>query len=189
MVDFLESDLPSQGIGLAFIYCNHKENQLQRKEYFLGAIVRQIVERRKVIPQEVRTLFGKHRGKSTWPTCTEYLNLLHCLAKECSEVYIIIDALDECIDKDGRLIWSDLITTLKGSVTNMRLLYTSRHIDDTAGTLSGSTRIDIHASEADIRTYVQGQLQSKPVLLQFCQEDPTLQNNILQEVVSKADGM
>ncbi|KAH8728934.1 ankyrin repeat-containing domain protein [Phaeosphaeriaceae sp. PMI808] len=71
----------------------------------------------------------------------------------------------------------------------MRLLYTSRHIDDTAGTLSGSTLIDVHASEADIRTYVQGQLQSKIVLRQFCREDPTLENSILQAVVSKAEGM
>jgi hypothetical protein len=189
VVDFLESDLPAEGIGLAFIYCNHKENQLQRNEYFLGAIVRQIVERRQVIPNDVRTLYEKHLGKKTLPTCTEYLKLLQSLAKECSEVYIIIDALDECIDKDGQLIWSDLLTSLTGSVTNIRLLYTSRHVDDTTGILSRSTLIEIHASEADIRTYVQGQLQSKIVLLQFCREDPTLQNNILQEVVSKADGM
>jgi hypothetical protein len=181
--------LPAQGIGLAFIYCNHKENQSQRNEYFLGAIARQIIERRQVMPNDVHTLYEKHRGKETQPTCTEYLNLLQHLAKECSEVYIVIDALDECIDKDGQLIWSDLLTKLKSSVPNMRLLYTSRDIEDTAGILSGSTLIGVHASEADIETYVQGQLQSKIVLLQFCQEDPTLQYNILQAVVSKVDGM
>ncbi|KAF2002594.1 hypothetical protein P154DRAFT_430568, partial [Amniculicola lignicola CBS 123094] len=71
---------------------------------------------------DVRTLYEKHRGKETQPTPTEYMNLLQCLAEECSEVCIIIDALDECIDTDGQLIWCDLLTKWKGSVSNMRLL-------------------------------------------------------------------
>ncbi|KAF2194099.1 hypothetical protein K469DRAFT_548612, partial [Zopfia rhizophila CBS 207.26] len=44
VVDFIGSDLPAQGIGLAFIYYDHKENLSQPIEYFLGAIVRQIGE-------------------------------------------------------------------------------------------------------------------------------------------------
>jgi hypothetical protein len=189
VVEFLESDLPIQDIALAFIYCNHKAKLSQTIEYFVSAIVRQVVERRQVIPEDVRTLYTKHRGKDIRPTCTEYVNLLQSLAKECSEVYIVIDALDECIDKDGQLIWNDLLTKLKDTVSNLRLLYTSRHIDNPAEILAGSTLIDIRASEADIRTYVQGQLSSKDVLLQFCRQDLTLQNDILQAVVSKAEGM
>ena len=95
----------------------------------------------------------------------------------------MIDALDECIDKRGLLIWNDLLSDLKNSASNIRLLYTSRNIDDTAGILLGSTVIEICADGADIKTYAQGQLQ-KSVLLQFCRNDPDLQNNILQAVVS-----
>lgn len=69
-------------------------------------------------------------------------------------MYIIIDALDECINRKGEIIWNDLLTKLKDFVSNLRLLYTSRHIDDIAGILAGSTRIEIRASEADIRSYV-----------------------------------
>ena len=104
MVEFLESDLPIQGIGLAFIYYNHKEKLSQNIEYFIGVVVRQIVEQRPVIPENVRTLYEKHRGKETRPTCTEYLDLLQSLSKDCSEVYIVIDALDECIGKVGQFI-------------------------------------------------------------------------------------
>jgi hypothetical protein len=69
-------------------------------------------------------------------------------------VYIVIDALDECIDKDRQLIWNDLLTKLKDTVSNLRLLYTLRHIDNPAEILAGSTPIDVRASEADIKTYV-----------------------------------
>ena len=189
MVEFLENDLPVQGIGLTFIYCNHKENLLQRIEYFIGAIVRQLVERRQAIPKDVRTLYEKHRGKGTTPTCVEYLELLQSLTKEYSDVYVVIDALDECIDKKGQIIWNDLLTKLKNSVSNLRLLYTSRHINDIAGILAGSTRIEIRASEADVRAYIQAQVKSKHLLFEFCRQDSNLQNDILQVVVSKAEGM
>ena len=148
-----------------------------------------MVERRPAIPYEVRSLFEKHRGKETKPTCQEYVDLLQCLAHEFSEVYVAIDALDECIDKNGRIIWNGLLSKLKCSVSNLRLLYTSRNIEDIAGILAGSTRIEIRASEADIQAYVRAQLQSAESLLPICEQDAELENKIAQAIASKAEGM
>ena len=148
-----------------------------------------MVERRPAIPYEIRSLYEKHRGKETKPTYQEYLDLLQFLSHECSEVYIAIDALDECIDKNGRIIWNDLLSKLKSYVSNLRLLYTSRDIEDFSGILTGSTRIDIRASEADIQAYVQGQVKSAESLLSICKRDSGLENKIPQAIASKADGM
>ena len=191
MVDFLEKDLPAQGVALAFVYCNHKEKLSQTTKHFVGAIVRQLVERKAVIPDYVRNLYQDHRGKGPNPTLTEYLDLLRLQAKECSEVYIVIDALDECVDKGGQPIWSELITKVQEYTVNLNLLYTSRDMDihNTADIFRNSTVIPIRATETDIRTYAREQLKSKNILLQFCREDPTLQGDILQAVVSNADGM
>jgi hypothetical protein len=51
-------------------------------------------------------------------------------------VYIAIDALDECIDKDWRTIWGGLLSKLKSSISNLRLLYTSRELEDFGGILT-----------------------------------------------------
>ena len=191
MVEFLEEDLPVRDVALAFVYCNHKDKLSQSIEYFVGAIVRQLVERKPAIPDYVHTLYENHQGKGTKPTLTECLELLRLLAKECSEVYIVIDALDECIEKGGQSIWSDLIIKLQAHIVNLNLLYTSRDMEirETAELFRNSTVIPIRATETDIRTYTMEQLQSKNVLLQFCQEDPTLQEDILQAVISNAEGM
>lgn len=117
------------------------------------------------------------------------MDLLQCLAHEFSEVYVAIDALDECIDKNGRIIWNGLLSKLKCSVSNLRLLYTSRNIEDIAGILAGSTRIEIRASEADIQAYVRAQLQSAESLLPICEQDAELENKIAQAIASKAEGM
>ena len=191
MVDFLEKDLPDQGVALAFVYCNHKEKLSQTTKYFLGAIVRQLVERKAVIPDYVKRLYKDHRGKGTNPTLTEYLDLLRLLAKECSEVYVVIDALDECVEEGGQPIWIELIMKLQEYMVNLNLLYTSREMDihETPGIFRDSTVIPIRATETDIRTYVRKKLQSHYILSRFCRDNPNLQEDILQAVISNADGM
>lgn len=104
-------------------------------------------------------------------------------------MYVAIDALDECIDKSGRIIWNGLLSKLRSSVSNLRLLYTSRDIEDIAGILTGSTRIEIRAMEADIQAYVQAQVKSAESLLQICEQDAELENKISLAISSKAEGM
>ena len=101
----------------------------------------------------------------------------------------MIDALDECIDKNRRIVWNRLLSKLRSSVSNLRLLYTSRDIEDIAGILTGSTRIEIRAIQADIQDYVQAQVKSVESLLQICEQDAELENKISQAIASKAEGM
>ena len=57
MIEFLENDLPVQDIALSFIFCNHKASLSQTPEYFVGAIARQLVERKQTIPENVQALY------------------------------------------------------------------------------------------------------------------------------------
>ncbi|OJD10599.1 hypothetical protein AJ78_08434, partial [Emergomyces pasteurianus Ep9510] len=189
VVEFLESDLPTQGLGLAFLYCDHKSRLLQTVEYFLGAIIRQIVERRLAIPEDIKTQFQENRGKGPSASSKCLPGLLKSLANECSEVYIVIDALDECIDKNGNSIWNCLLKELKHSASNLHLLCTSREIDDVSGILAESSSIDVRADDVDIQSYIQKQIHDNNTLSQLCKKDPTLKDRILETVTPKADGM
>jgi hypothetical protein len=189
VVQFLEKDLPVQNIGLTFVYCDHKRNESQRLEYFLAAIVRQLVERKYRVPRDVQNLYKNHHGKGSKPTLDEYLELLQSLSNEYSEVYAVIDALDECVDKSRKTIWNALVANLKRRVTNLRLLCTSRNIDGFEKTLPGSTCIEIKATEDDMKTYIQAQIESQAELTIFCHQNSNLQNDIIQTVTSKSEGM
>jgi hypothetical protein len=189
VIEFLEGYLPIPEIGLTFIYCNYKDRESQNVDHFIGIIVRQLVRQRSVLADEVRTLYEKHRNKETKLSSAEHLGLLESLAKGCSELYLIIDALDECSNKSGKSIWNSLLTKLKVAVPNLRLLYTSRDISDSGGSLKCSTCIKIRASDADIKAYLRTQVESNECLLGFCDDDPALQDDILEAVGSKAEGM
>ncbi|EAA66248.1 hypothetical protein AN1130.2 [Aspergillus nidulans FGSC A4] len=95
VVDFLETDLPSPDISLAFVYCNHKASQDQSPEYFHRAIARQLVEQKQAMPGSASELYQRHRGKETAPTESECLKLLQSLSIDSAETYVVIDALDE----------------------------------------------------------------------------------------------
>jgi len=189
VIEFLEADLPLQDTGLAFIYCDYKENALQSLERFIGSIIRQLALQASAIPQSVCNLYEKYRAKGTPASLLEYLELLQYLAKGFDEMYLVIDALDECIDGNGESIWSGLLTNVTTYIPNLRLLCTSRHISDMGGILRDSTRIEIRADDADIRTYILAQVKSRDRLLGFCSKDAALESEILEAVVSKAVGM
>jgi len=180
--------LPIRKIGLAFVYCDHKRNQSQQLEYFISAIIRQLVERKQTIPECVQTLYErkKHCGR---PNLNEYLELLQSLSIEYTEVYVVIDALDECIDKIRETIWNDLHSNLKERVTNLRLLCTIRHIQHIGRTSPGSSHIEIRATGKDMTTYIQAQIKSQTGLSIFCQRDANLENDILRALISVAEGM
>jgi hypothetical protein len=189
VIEFLEADLPLQDTGLAFIYCDYKQSALQSLELFIGAIIRQLAQQASAFPQSVCNLYEKYRAKGTPASLLEYLELLQYLAKGFDEMYLVIDALDECIDRNGESIWSGLLTKVTTSIPNLRLLCTSRHISDMGGILRDSTRIEIRANDADIRTYILAQVKSRDHLLRFCREDSALESEILEAVASKAVGM
>ncbi|KAF5855664.1 hypothetical protein ETB97_008825 [Aspergillus alliaceus] len=189
VIDFLETDLPAPDISLAFIYCNYKLSQVQNLEYFYRAIARQLVELKGAVPESVTELYQRHRRKGTAPTEEECLELIQSLTKDSAGTYIVIDALDECVDENDRPFWTKLIGQLKSSIINLHLLCTSRHIDDPRGVLENATHVEIRASRADIETYVEERIESSDNLLIFCKQDPRLRHNIMEVIVSKSDGM
>jgi hypothetical protein len=177
--------LPIPDIGLSFVYCSYNEQSNQTVQNLIAAVVRQLVEQRPSVPDDVRALYQEHRRKGTRPSPAQYSGLLQSLSKECSEVYVVVDALDEC-EEDT---WSGFLTKLNDSVSSLHLLCTSRHIDDNGENLASSRHIEIHASDEDIKTYILAQVKAKDRLAGFCKRNTTFQDEILKVILQKAQGM
>lgn len=107
-------------------------------------------------------------------------------------IYIILDALDECDDRH------ELLTNLEQIVSwedvNLHVLVTSRReidIDEALTPLSNSrNRISIQSTlvNDDIRIYVQDRLQVDRKLKRW-QKDLNMQREIENTLMSKVDGM
>lgn len=102
-------------------------------------------------------------------------------------VFIIIDALDECSDKNNeRNVLLTELQKLLALPAKVQLLFTSRPSISILSHFPNCKTLPISAREEDIKHYVRSKL---PHLHDFVQRDPILQEEIIDGIVQTACGM
>lgn len=167
------------------MYCNYKQRETQTLTSLIGSLVQQFVQCQSTIPSEVRSLYSEHSEKGTKPSEKELLKILIPVTNKFSHVYIIVDALDECDPKTRE----GFIEILKQLPANFRLLCTSRHVGDIQEAFDGYPHLEIQASDADIRRYLEAQILKSPKLVKLCKKAADLRDTIIEKLIAKAKGM
>lgn len=174
-------------IGIAYLYCNYRQQQEQNAKDLLSSLLRQFTRERISVPAEVKVLYERHRTKGTRPSFDEIAKVLLSLVRLYSRVFIIIDALDECPTSNetrNRLLSEVFILQTQAQVN---LFATSRFIPEITSHFEGCISKEICAKDDDILRYVNERM---PQLLRSqISKYPDLQNAIGREVVKAADEM
>ncbi|KAI9668938.1 MAG: hypothetical protein M1829_005250 [Trizodia sp. TS-e1964] len=90
-----------RSIGVAYIYFNFRQLDEQKVADLIANLLRQLVQDRPSLPEDVNLLYNKNKSKHTKPPLEESLKALHSVASTYSRIFIIIDALDECQTSNG----------------------------------------------------------------------------------------
>ena len=185
IIDKLERHFTSSNIGLAFIYCNYKERDGQTLTNLIASLVQQLAQRSSTISDDVRALYAHHNHQRTRPGFEEYSRILRSLIATFTDVYIVVDALDECDWSNGARM--KLIKELQESSAN--LLCTSRHLGDIEQSFANYSRLEIRASDTDVTKFLQARISEEGSLVEFCGRDKTLEGTIVEKIIEKANGM
>jgi hypothetical protein len=156
MIDYLKHKFDEQDISIAFIYCNYKEKEDQTTVNLMASLIQHLLQRRPVIPGHLLLLYNRHNRKKTRLTLAECSELLRMELNACSRAFIVVDALDKCDETSGTR--RDLISQLLRLPPNTYLMVTSRDVPSIQHELNVFRRIDIRASDADVRNYVEGRI-------------------------------
>jgi hypothetical protein len=187
VVDHLWNEFENDtDIGIAFLYCNYRQQQEQKAENLLSSLLGQLTQRISV-PVEVKDLYNRYRTKGTRPSLEEITTALLSLVQLYSRVFITIDALDECPTSDDarNKLLSEIFKLQTQAPVN--LFATSRVIPEITLHFKGCMSKEIRARDDDILSYVKGRM---PQLLRSrISKHPDLQNAIRREVVNAVDGM
>ncbi|MCJ1474762.1 hypothetical protein MMC13_003422 [Lambiella insularis] len=151
-----------------------------------AAILRQLIQERSSIAEPVVNLYKCHADQKTRPLLEEILSALQAVISNYSKIYVIVDALDECLDHDGSC--SQLLALLRDlqSKGNLSLMATSRFIPELEQKFSLTPMLEIRASDADVRRFVAGQMHLRP---RFVQRNNELQKAIEDGISTAVDGM
>lgn len=185
-VDHLRNAVQTRDVGVVCLYCNYKRQADQTTSNLVAAILNQLVQDRPSIAQPVSSLYDRHEVRRTRPTLEETLGALRSVLANYSKVYVVIDALDECPERDRtRSQLLELCRNLQGQ-TDLRLMATSRHIPDIVEEFKGMPRVEVRASNADVKRYVEGEIDQ---LAKCVQRDDDLQELVKNKIVEAIDGM
>ena len=153
MIDFLERKRDSDQSGLAYVYCDYKNQVQQKASSLLGALSRQLLGSKESLPPAIEDVYQNSRNGKVPLDLAEQERILIQLCSLFPRVYLVIDALDEVgnVKDDGR---SGLLGSLARIWTgNVLMFVTSRpHPADIRAKLSSKPQLLITAPEDDIQT-------------------------------------
>jgi hypothetical protein len=178
-------------VGITYIYCDYKDQLKQTALGLLSSIARQLLERRPALLPQVKDFQKKCTDSNTRPTLKDYSELLSSMVRQFSQVYLMVDALDECAKVDGerntnRHSFVNELKKLQSSTDgSLHLLITSRPLPEIGQDLEGAAKLEIRASDEDITTYVNWKISDSETLTLYTNEDFTLKKEINDSLLEK----
>jgi hypothetical protein len=170
-------------------YFDFRDPQKQSVVNMLCSLLAQISEHK--VPEEIRRLYEScaygNRDASMSQLKEAFLSITKRIASEkCTPNYLVIDALDECGDRDTLM---SIIKEICES-TSINLLATSRQEHDISSVLEGTVTYEIPIQtgsvDNDIKTHIQTCLENDSRLSKW---DDETKRMVSKGLASKANGM
>ncbi|KAF5632082.1 hypothetical protein F52700_6601 [Fusarium sp. NRRL 52700] len=166
------------------VFCDYKDISATTPFRLIANLLSQVLFGQVDLPENVTKLYEKHENGDSRPTLDELVTLLQELGKA-KTIYIIVDALDECSDKDdSRHI---LLQQLSKLQEHCNILMTSRSSVSISDYFEDYLTIEITAKEADMDKYIAGHLSAR--LQSHIKKKPSLYEEIRSTVIRKAKNM
>jgi hypothetical protein len=176
---------PAAKAGIACLYCEYERQKDQTPHSLLAAVLRQLADQSIPFPKFVEELYKLHDTAKTHHSFDEISSVLTEAIRKFSQVFLVVDALDECSEKSCRELLSNLQDLQKK--TGMKLLATSRHTVDFRRSFEECAILEIKANEIDVRAVLDSQMG----VLSACvtTDNSALRNKVKEEIAAAVDGM
>ncbi|KAI9768838.1 MAG: hypothetical protein M1840_004652 [Geoglossum simile] len=185
VTNYLRTTFKRHDIAIACIYYNYKDQNEQTDLNLIGSLLKQLVQGQSDISSNIKGLYNAHVNEQTPPTHAELTMALKSEIETFSKVFVVVDALDECLE--GRR--ANLVDMLLSLPETVKLMVTSRPLSTIEAGLEGMTRLDIRADDSDVRLYVEGRIPHEKRLARHVRKDPTLGETLVGTIVNSARGM
>jgi len=187
VIDRLCDQAQDEGLAVAWLYCDYNVQHEQTVINIIGAFVKQLVGR-SGIPKDIRDAFlAAKKVGGRRPLLADLMRMLRIAIASLPQVFVCIDALDECLPKDLPQLLESLRDIVRES-PGMRIFLTGRpHVGEVIDRyFTKAAAIPISPNEDDIRNYVKMRLDRDEVPEAM---DNGLRGEIVRIVVDKMSNM
>ena len=176
----------TESLGIAYFFFDGRDSQkeLQLHNKLIRTLISQLSDTRHGgISDDLANLY-KRCGNFQQPSDEQLQNVLRDILDGFSQAYIIIDALDECTDREKTLNWAKKL--ISDTSRNLHIVVTSRPERDIEEIFAA---LDPHpvdvgvANTEEIVEYLKVQMESK-----FMKHDEETRAKIMSELEKHAEG-
>jgi hypothetical protein len=151
-------------IPLLYYFFSFREEPLQTCENLIRSLLSQLVHHLSHIPASVSDLYDSHLKGAHRPSMEDLVQTLVAIVGELKEVWMVVDALDEC--REWNKLWRLIATVIQDKPASLRLLLTSRPERQIEAAMNFLRVISISlngdASDDDIQNFVLETLRDDP---------------------------
>jgi hypothetical protein len=176
----------------AYFYFDFNDAQKQDPEMMLCSLLRQLLQRSVTIPKDVDALFSSCDNRQRRPSVHALLKAMQQAAQEFTQIYVVLDALDECTQRSELM---DVLEAVAGwKLDNLHLLMTSRKERDIESSLESyvderdTVCLQRDVVDQDIQRYVQQRLRDDKGLAKW-NKDAAIRQEIEAALMRGAQGM
>ena len=161
MIDRLCDEASEEDIAVAGFYCDFRNQDEQTAANIIGATLKQLVARREILGY-VRTAFEKAKKElgGRGLRLPDVVQMVKRAMATLPQVFICIDALDECLPKHLLELLGSLKDILEES-PRMRIFVTGRpHVEvEIARYFASAVKVPISPSTQEIKRYLEKKLE------------------------------
>ena len=179
---------------LAYYFCDNKDEKRNTDTAIIRGLLLQLLRQIPSFFRHVKLVYDQHKDamfnnfETLWRIFSKVLQ-----DTDGSDIYILIDALDECQDKSSKkLLWAfaDLLAFDKEKKTKLKLLITSRpdpevDAEDISSKYGSQLRIDSAQINADLEKYINMKVEELSKVKKYT---PGLSQLVKTTLIKKAGG-
>jgi hypothetical protein len=196
IIKHLEDTHPNQLV--LYFYFDFTDASKQTLDNVLRSLISQLYHKRKDTQKLLDSLFSSYDDGRRQPSCESLCKVFLQMVNQAEEIYIVLDALDECCTRkgplsEGLLAWIQSLLDLQQS--NIHLLVTSRPEHDIEQVLREVAQSDqdivplqSDLIKDDIRSYVHTRVRKGDGLKRW-RKLPDVLDEIERVLMEKAQGM
>ena len=164
MLNFNDSQHPAKNMSAAFFYCFFTDSKKQKVFNLVYSFLHQLAQRLFRVPSCLMDFYNQHKNKQ--PQIRDLKTTLRSVLDEAEQSFLIIDALNECMNENGtrREILTFLTELSDWNLPHLHILITSRkepEIEKSLSLLKRLRSICIQTQQQqDIEKYVKSVLKS-----------------------------
>jgi ankyrin repeat domain-containing protein 50 len=185
-------------VGVVFAYFKYDSSESQQPSRVVSTFIKQLCWKKEQIPQHLLDFYHTYDRDVRIPAFDKYKDNFFRLVKSFDQIFLVIDALDECKQDEQNGIHNreqimNFIFDLADDMPCVKFFVTSRRETDITDAFARhqtpTIQIEARNVAEDINAYVNDHVENLIRAKKLRLGKPSLKRKIVESLVARAEGM